>query len=212
MKKKIRISIIPIILIIIAIIIIIVLINKNQKKGNEQLLQEEYNKLNSMQSYQFTKEKDSKNKTIVVKDGDNTAIDSYSDGMHTATIIKDNKTYYIIHDKEEYYIYNSTNIENSIVIDWIKDVKDKEHTSGEEKVRGRKLKYEEYTGATTFSETTSLDIDESKTRTRFYFDNSKDLVYIKTIYENGTEELQKIEITQEINSKLFEIPATYAEN
>ena len=46
MKKKIRISIIPIILIIIAIIIIIVLINKNQKKGNEQLLQEEYNKLN----------------------------------------------------------------------------------------------------------------------------------------------------------------------
>ena len=50
MKKKIRISIIPIILIIIAIIIIIVLINKNQKKGNEQLLQEEYNKLNSMQT------------------------------------------------------------------------------------------------------------------------------------------------------------------
>ena len=31
-------------------------------------------------------------------------------------------------------------------------------------------------------------------------------------YENGTEELQKIEITQETNSKLFEIPATYAEN
>ena len=26
------------------------------------------------------------------------------------------------------------------------------------------------------------------------------------------EELQKIEITQETNSKLFEIPATYAEN
>ena len=45
-----------------------------------------------------------------------------------------------------------------------------------------------------------------------YFDKNKDLVYIKTIYENGTEELQKIEITQETNSKLFEIPATYAEN
>ena len=105
-----------------------------------------------------------------------------------------------------------TNIENSIVIDWIKDVIGKEHTNGEEKVRGRKLKYEEYTGSTMFSETTSLDIDESKTKTRFYFDKNKDLVYIKTIYENGTEELQKIEITQETNSKLFEIPATYAEN
>lgn len=212
MKKKVRIPIIPIILVIIAIILIIVLININKKTGNEQLLQEEYNKLSSLQSYQFTKEKDSKNKTIVAKDGNKTAIDSYSDGNHTTTIIEDNKTYYIIHDKEEYYIYNSTNIENSIVIDWIKDVMDKEHTNGEEKVRGRKLKYEEYTGATMFSEATSLDIDEAKTKTRFYFDNNKDLVYIKTIYENGTEELQKIEITQEINSKLFEVPATYAEN
>ena len=165
-----------------------------------------------MQSYQFTKEKDSKNKTIVAKDGDKTAIDSYADGLHTTTVIKDNKTYYILHDKEEYYIYNSTNIENSIVIDWIKDVIGKEHTNGEENVRGRKLIYEEYTGSTMFSETTSLDIDESKTKTRFYFDKNKDLVYIKTIYENGTEELQKIEITQETNSKLFEIPATYAEN
>ena len=49
------------------------------------------------------------------------------------------------------------------------------------------MKYEEYTGSTMFSETTSLDIDESKTKTRFYFDKNKDLVYIKTIYENGTE-------------------------
>jgi hypothetical protein len=212
MKKKIRIPIIPIILVIIAIIIIVVVINKNSKTSEEQLLQGEYDKLNSMQSYQFTKEKDSKNKTIVAKDGDKTAIDSYADGQHTTTVIKDNKTYYILHDKEEYYIYNSTNIENSIVIDWIKDVIGKEHTNGEEKVRGRKLKYEEYTGSTMFSETTSLDIDESKTKTRFYFDKNKDLVYIKTIYENGTEELQKIEITQETNSKLFEIPATYAEN
>ena len=212
MKKKIRIPIVPIILVIIAVIIIVVVINKNKKPVDEQLLQEEYNKLNSLQSYQFTKERDSKNKTIVAKDGDKTAIDSYADGKRTTTIIKDNKTYYIIHDKEEYYIYNSTNIENSIVIDWIKDVIGKEHTNGEEKVRGRKLKYEEYTGATMFSETTSLDIDESKTKTRFYFDNNKDLVYIKTIYENGTEELQKIEITQEIDSKLFEVPSTYAEN
>ena len=122
MKKKIRIPIIPIILVIIAIIIVVVVINKNSKTSEEQLLQGEYDKLSSMQSYQFTKEKDSKNKTIVAKDGDKTAIDSYADGQHTTTVIKDNKTYYILHDKEEYYIYNSTNIENSIVIDWIKDV------------------------------------------------------------------------------------------
>ena len=72
MKKKIRIPIIPIILVIIAIIIVVVVINKNSKTSEEQLLQGEYDKLSSMQSYQFTKEKDSKNKTIVAKDGDKT--------------------------------------------------------------------------------------------------------------------------------------------
>lgn len=211
MKKKIKISIIPIIIIII-VIIVVGMIRKNNKTNDEQLLQGEYDKLILMSKYQFSKEKDSKNKTIVVKDENNTAIDSYADGNHTTTIIKDDKTYYIIHDKEEYYIYNSTNIENSIIIDWIKDVIKKEHTNGEEKVRGRKLKYEEYIGTTMFTENTSLDIDESKTKTRFYFDNNKNLVYIKTIYENGKEELQRIEITEEINNKLFEIPSTYAEN
>ena len=90
MKKKIRIPIIPIILVIIAIIIVVVVINKNSKTSEEQLLQGEYDKLSSMQSYQFTKEKDSKNKTIVAKDGDKTAIDSYADGQHTTTVIKDN--------------------------------------------------------------------------------------------------------------------------
>ena len=60
MKKKIRIPIIPIILVIIAIIIVVVVINKNSKTSEEQLLQGEYDKLSSMQSYQFTKEKDSK--------------------------------------------------------------------------------------------------------------------------------------------------------
>ena len=57
MKKKIRIPIIPIILVIIAIIIVVVVINKNSKTSEEQLLQGEYDKLSSMQSYQFTKEK-----------------------------------------------------------------------------------------------------------------------------------------------------------
>ena len=50
MKKKIRIPIVPIILAIIAIIVIVVLINKNKENVDEQLLQEEYNKLSSLQS------------------------------------------------------------------------------------------------------------------------------------------------------------------
>ena len=73
------------------------------------------------------------------------------------------------------------------------------------------MKYEEYTGSTMFSETTSLDIDESKTKTRFYFDKNKDLVYIKTIY-GDKHELLKVGLTNDIDSSVFEIPADYAEN
>ena len=212
MKKKIRIPIVLIILIIIFIIVVINIVNKNSKQVDKQLLKNEYNKLLSMQSYQFTKEKDSKNKTIVVKKGIDTSIDSYSNGNHTTTIIKDEKTYYILHDREEYYIYNSSNVENTIVTDWIKDIMDKEHSNGIEKIRGRKLEYEEYSGLTMFAENTTLNENESQIRTRFYFDKIGDLAFIKTIYSDSQEEIQRIEISSEINEKLFNIPSTYAEN
>lgn len=211
MKKKIRIPIILIIAIIIVIIGVVLIVNKNSKVEDKKLLKNEYDKLLAMQSYQFTKEKDSKNKTTVVKDGEETSIDTYSNGNHTTTIIKDKKTYYILHDREEYYIYNNSNVENTIVTDWIKDIMDKEHSNGIEKIRGRKLEYEEYSGLTMFSENTSLNEDESQIKTRFYFDKTGELVYIKTIYQDS-EEIQRIEITTEINSKLFNIPSTYAEN
>lgn len=211
MKKKIRIPLIIIIVIIIVIVGIIIIINKNNKNEDKQLLKKQYDKLLSMSSYQFTKEKDSKNKTIVAKSEEETSIDNYSNGTHTTTIIKDGKTYYILHDREEYYIYNNSNVENTIVTDWIKDIINNGHNTGIEKIRGRKLEYEEYEGLTMFSENSSLNEDESKIKTRFYFDKTGNLAFIKTIYPNS-EEIQKIEITSEINEKLFNIPATYAEN
>lgn len=209
MKKKVLKIIIPLILVIAIIIAIIVLRNNSQPKV--QLLSEVYNKLSSNTSYQFQKEKDAKNKTIIAKDGNNAVIDNYTSGTHTTTIIKDNTTTYVTHEKEEYYIYNNTNIDINVVESWLADVVDREYTTGEEKLRGKKYYYEEYQGTTMFTDTNVLNDDESQVKTRFYFDKDNNLVYIKTIFSQMEEETLKIEISNDIDKSLFEIPSEYIE-
>lgn len=207
MKKKNK-TIFLVILVLIIITIAIGIILKI-KTNNKHMLKEVYNKLNESTTYVFTGEKDSKNKTIVTKDGDKTAIDSYTNGVHTTTIVDNNQMTYILHDREEYYVYNQNNIEKNILTDWIKETINKEYVTGKEKVKGRKYSYEEYSGGTMFMESNALYLKEEDIKTRFYFDKDYNLVYIKTIYGENNEELLKISISNEVNDSTFKIPSTY---
>lgn len=216
MKKNKRISLIVIILVIIGIIFFVSKIvgNKNSKV---QELAKVYNKLNSSQAYQFKWEQNDNNKTIIIKDGDKTLIDQYSKEEdsatqnHTKTLIKENSTYLILPDRKEYYIYEGNNVDQTFLIDGIKEIMGKEYTKGTEKVKGKKYKYEEYSGSTMFLLSNSLNLDENDVKTRFYFDSKDNLVYIKTIY-GDKHELLKVGLTNDIDSSVFEIPADYAEN
>lgn len=216
MKKNKRISLIVIILVIIGIIFFVSKIvgNKNSKV---QELAKVYNKLNSRQAYQFKWEQNDNNKTIIIKDGDKTLIDQYSKDEdsatqnHTKTLIKENSTYLILPDRKEYYIYEGNNVDQTFLIDGIKEILGKEYTKGTEKVKGKKYKYEEYSGSTMFLLSNSLNLDENDVKTRFYFDSKDNLVYIKTIY-GDKHELLKVGLTNDIDSSVFEIPADYAEN
>lgn len=216
MKKNKRISLIVIILVIIGIIFFVSKIvgNKNSKV---QELAKVYNKLNSSQAYQFKWEQNDNNKTIIIKDGDKTLIDQYSKDEdsatqnHTKTLIKENSTYLILPDRKEYYIYEGNNVDQTFLIDGIKEIMGKEYTKGTEKVKGKKYKYEEYSGSTMFLLSNSLNLDENDVKTRFYFDSKDNLVYIKTIY-GDKHELLKVSLTNDIDSSVFEIPADYAEN
>lgn len=216
MKKNKRISLIVIILVIIGIIFFVSKIvgNKNSKV---QELAKVYNKLNSSQAYQFKWEQNDNNKTIIIKDGDKTLIDQYSKEEdsatqnHTKTLIKENITYLILPDRKEYYIYEGNNVDQTFLIDGIKEIMGKEYTKGTEKVKGKKYKYEEYSGSTMFLLSNSLNLDENDVKTRFYFDSKDNLVYIKTIY-GDKHELLKVSLTNDIDSSVFEIPADYAEN
>lgn len=216
MKKNKRINLIVIILVIIGIIFFVSKIvgNKNSKV---QELAKVYNKLNSSQAYQFKWEQNDNNKTIIIKDGDKTLIDQYSKEEdsatqnHTKTLIKENSTYLILPDRKEYYIYEGNNVDQTFLIDGIKEIMGKEYTKGTEKVKGKKYKYEEYNGSTMFLLSNSLNLDENDVKTRFYFDSKDNLVYIKTIY-GDKHELLKVSLTNDIDSSVFEIPADYAEN
>ena len=216
MKKNKRINLIVIILVIIGIIFFVSKIvgNKNSKV---QELAKVYNKLNSSQAYQFKWEQNDNNKTIIIKDGDKTLIDQYSKEEdsatqnHTKTLIKENSTYLILPDRKEYYIYEGNNVDQTFLIDGIKEIMGKEYTKGTEKVKGKKYKYDEYSGSTMFLLSNSLNLDENDVKTRFYFDSKDNLVYIKTIY-GDKHELLKVGLTNDIDSSVFEIPADYAEN
>ncbi len=216
MKKNKRIPLIIVILIIIAIVFGVIKLVGN-KEDQSQKLAKIYEKLNTNQTYLFEMEQNSNNKTIMAKKGDETIIDQYSKDSetkvesHTTTLIKDNNTYLILHDREEYYVYQQNNVEQNILTDGIKEIIDKEYTTGEEKVRGKKYKYEEYSGSTMFMISNTLELDESEIKTRFYFDNNGNLTYIKTIYGEESE-LLKVNLENSVDDSLFEIPANYAEN
>ena len=62
-----------------------------------------------------------------------------------------------------------------------------------------------------FMISTTLDANEEDIKTRFYFDNDNNLVYIRTI-NGATQELLEIKIEKEVDDSIFEIPSKYAEN
>lgn len=210
MRKKDIVKLVIAILIVIAIILVIGKITRS-KNVNTRRLAQLYNELNTSQTYLFEMGKGADNKTIIAKKGDKTIIDQYSKDSHTTTIVKDNNTYLVLHDREEYYVYANNNVEQSILTDELKNIIDKEFTTGEEKVEGKKYSYEEYAGSTMFIEASSLDVNEEDIKTRFYFDNEDNLVYIRTI-KGVNQELLKINIQKEVDDSIFEIPSNYAEN
>mgnify|MGYP004552138823 FL=1 len=216
MKKNKRIFLIVIVILIIAIIFgIVKIVNKNSPK--EQRLSKIYQDLEESQTYLFEIEKNNNNKTIMAKKGDKTIIDQYTKNSetnvenHTTTLVKDNNTYLILHDRKEYYVYTENNVEQTIVTDGLKEIISKSYTTGTEKIKGKKYSYEEYDGSSMFMISNLININDTNVKTRFYFDSKNNLAYIKTILDNK-QELLKVTLEKDVKDSIFEIPSDYAEN
>ena len=216
MKKNKRIFLIVIVILMIAIIFgIVKIVNKNSPK--EQMLSKIYQDLEESQTYLFEIEKNNNNKTIMAKKGDKTIIDQYTKNSetnvenHTTTLVKDNNTYLILHDRKEYYVYTENNVEQTIVTDGLKEIISKSYTTGTEKIKGKKYSYEEYDGSSMFMISNLININDTNVKTRFYFDSKNNLAYIKTILDNK-QELLKVTLEKDVKDSIFEIPSDYAEN
>ena len=216
MKKNKRIFLIVIVILIIAIIFgIVKIVNKNSPK--EQRLSKIYQDLEDSQTYLFEIEKNNNNKTIMAKKGDKTIIDQYTKNSetnvenHTTTLVKDNNTYLILHDRKEYYVYTENNVEQTIVTDGLKEIISKSYTTGTEYIKGKKYSYEEYDGSSMFMISNLININDTNVKTRFYFDSKNNLTYIKTILDNK-QELLKVTLEKDVKDSIFEIPSDYAEN
>lgn len=216
MKKNKRIFLIVIVILMIAIIFgIVKIVNKNRPK--EQRLSKIYQDLEDSQTYLFEIEKNNNNKTIMAKKGDKTIIDQYTKNSetnlenHTTTLVKDNNTYLILHDRKEYYVYTENNVEQTIVTDGLKEIISKSYTTGTEKIKGKKYSYEEYDGSSMFMISNLININDTNVKTRFYFDSKNNLTYIKTILDNK-QELLKVTLEKDVKDSIFEIPSDYAEN
>lgn len=211
MKKKKIIALIIAILIILVAIVIITKVVSSKNKDQESKLIKIYDTLTTSSAYEFTIEQSDNNKTIMAKKDDKTSIDQYSGDSHSTTLVENDNTYLVLHDRKEYYIYERNNVEQSILTDGLKDLLGKSYTVGTEKIRGKNYNYEEYDGSTVFMISNTPQLDEDGVKTRIYFDKNSNIAYIKTIFGDQSE-LLKVKLTYDADDSLFEIPADYAEN
>ena len=209
MKNKKTIVIIIAVIAVIAILgVSFFFINKNTSKTGttSNKLENLYENLKQNQSYSFTATLDDNNKMIYEKNDGKAYTDTIYDGTESKFIIKDGNSYLLIDDQKAYYTYAN----NDIDLELSEVINSGDYQNGEEKIDGRNYQYEEYNCITDFTMQDTSNVTENQNvKTRFYFKNNK-LVYIKTII-NDKQELLKVDISNNVDTNLFEIPSDYEE-
>lgn len=205
-KKTIIIVAVCIVLIVLIGIGAICLINKN----NDNKVAKLYTKLENAQKYSFVMNQSDGYKINMAKKDNVTSIDMNSEDMHTTTLVKDGKAYFVNHDEKIYSSYDEATANENILLDELSRLKDITSVKGREKINGKTYNFEEYTGYSGFMYSSNIDVEEENIKTRFYF-SGNDLKYIKTIISEGEEELIEVNLTYEPEDSLFEVPTDYEE-
>lgn len=214
-KKKIVLIMVSVILSFMIIAGVIYFLGFGRKTGNATLdgatskVNKLYSELKEEKAFSFTTTLDEKNKVYYAKKNNMAYIDTTYQGKESKFIIKDGNSYLLVDDQKVYYTYqnNETDLEKISV--QLEEINEKQYTEGKEKIENKEYKYEEYEGVTEFL-VKDIDMAEGqKAKTRFYFNGDK-LVYIKTIV-GDYQEILKVDISYDVDNKLFEIPADYKE-
>ena len=214
-QKSILIFLILIVLLIcIAIFLIVRSIPNN-------LTEKIYTKIVQDENYTFTiegKEEEYSYKTILSQRDEDISIDTYTkydtEDIHNTILVKDGSLYTISHDDQEYMSLDGTDIDLNSLVPEKKDIDEKSFIKGREEINGTTYYYEEFENIITFLMLIEAH-EDAKIKTRFYYNNRKELVYIKNIVEDENEifeEFMSAKFTQEVDNSVFDIPVEYAES
>lgn len=139
----------------------------------------------------------------VASKGENIYMDVSAPSQHATIMYKNGTTYIISHDEEACVTMQGkdeeTFNEDSTFIskEELQELEKQEYKIGKETIDGTEYEYEEFKN------------DEENITDRYYFSNS-DLKYIKSIDEEGNEELMEIvKLSSEVDDSLFSIPTGY---
>ena len=205
-------TIVSISIVVLFVIGLALIINGKQTSKVKNI----YDKMQKSQKYTFSMEETSTDinyKVSMAQRGEDISIDMYSNEEHTTTLILDNKSYYLMHKDKEYYDNGEEKVESDIVLSGLKNISQKQYTTGKEELNGKTYYFEEY-------ENENMDFiifaninESSKVKTRFYFNGNK-ICFIKNFIESedgSQEELIKVTLKYEVDDSLFAIPEDYAE-
>lgn len=205
-KKTLIISIVCIVLIILICVGLICLLIKNNSNKISRL----YNDLQKAEKYSFILKQDDGYQIIMAKKGNETSIDMQGEDVHTTTIVKDGKAYFVNHDEKTYSTYDEMVANENILLDELSELSKKEYSKGNEKIDKKSYSYEEYKGYSGFMYSSNIDVEEENINTKFYF-KGKDIKYIKTIISEDETEKIETSLSYEPDDSLFNIPEDYEE-
>lgn len=209
-KKKILIILIVIILIIACCGGIALYMTQTDTKNENYFgVQKLYEELKSKESYSFITTLDNNNKMYYAKQQNKAYIETIYDGSESKFIIKDGNSYLMMDDSKTYYTYKNNEIDLNKIESSLEEIKDTEYEKGKEKIKNKTYTYEEYNTVTKFVMMNNSENEGQEIKTKFYFDGNK-LEYIKTIVGNK-QELLKVDISDDVDNNLFEIPSEYKE-
>lgn len=222
MEKKKKTIIVAIVIALIAIVSIIIFftIKGNNKNGQASKLSAYYEKLKNTNSYSFYISLDDQNNISYQKQNDKAYVNTNYGGVNSKFIIRDGNTYLIRDDDKKYYTYENNETELYMIESILNNIKDKELTKGKENIENKNYYYEEFEGTSEFyfRDMNDIDVEEfdeteendNKTKTRFYFNNNN-LVYIKTIIDDNTQQLLKVDYSKKVDDNLVNLPQDYEE-
>ena len=148
------------------------------------------------------------NQLVIARKENKAYVEVVDEGEKNTYIVDNNNTTVLVDRTKKYYTYENNNTYLTKVTNNMRQLLKQDYVSGMEKIDNKEYYYEEYAQSYPFLINYKATIDDSKTKTRLYFEGNN-LKYIKT-YIGDIEQLLKVEMSYNIdNSVSFEIPKEY---